>query len=159
MAFVEWDEKVEALAPDGSDQPFAIRIRFGRADRRFQNPDAEALQLGITGRENRIAVVEDESVWMIERQKLAELLNRPLGSGMAGHVHIENAPRTDFHGNEDIQDAERCSYRHEKIAGYDPLRVVTDEGCPTLVGASAWIAALQILADRSRRNSNAQLQR
>jgi len=132
MAFVEWDEKVEALAPDGSDQPFAIRIRFGRADRRFQDPDAETLQLGITGRENRIAVVEDESVWMIERQKLAELLNRPLGSGMAGHVHIENAPRTDFHGNEDIQDAERCSYRHEKIAGYDPLRVVTDEGCPTL---------------------------
>jgi hypothetical protein len=31
MAFVEWNEKVEALAPDGSDQSFAIRIRFGCA--------------------------------------------------------------------------------------------------------------------------------
>ena len=117
MAFVEWDEKVKALAPDGADQSFAISIRFGCADRRFQDPDAETLHLGITGRENRIAVVEDESVRMIKRQKLAELLNRPFGSGMAGHVHIENASRTDFHSDEDIQDAERCSYRHEKIAG------------------------------------------
>jgi len=60
MAFVEWDEKVKALAPDGADQSFAISIRFGCADRRFQDPDAETLHLGITGRENRIAVVEDE---------------------------------------------------------------------------------------------------
>ena len=37
MAFVEWDEKVEALAPDGPDQPFAICIRFGCPDRRFQD--------------------------------------------------------------------------------------------------------------------------
>jgi hypothetical protein len=47
MAFVEWDEKVEALAPDRSDQPFAISIRLGCADWRFQDPYAETLQLGI----------------------------------------------------------------------------------------------------------------
>lgn len=41
MAVVEWDEKVEAFAPDGSDQSFAIRVCFGRARRRFQDPDAE----------------------------------------------------------------------------------------------------------------------
>src|ERR1700689_5474083 len=86
MSCMEWNEKVEALAPDGSDQSFAIRIRLGCANRRFQDPYAESLQLGITGRENRIAVVDDVSVWMIERQKLAELLNRPFGSGMVGHV-------------------------------------------------------------------------
>ena len=45
MAFVEWNEKVEALAADGPDQPFAIRIRFGSSHRRFQGPDAETLQL------------------------------------------------------------------------------------------------------------------
>lgn len=159
MAVVEWDEKIEAFVPDGSDQPFAIRIRFGCADRRFQDPDAETLQLGIKGRENRIAVVDDESVWMIERQKLAELLNRPFGSGVAGHVRVENAARTDFHGDKDIQDAERCCYRHEKIAGDGHLRMVTNEGCPTLAGVPVRLAVLQILADGSRRNSNAQLQR
>jgi hypothetical protein len=47
MAFVKWDERVDALTPDGSDQPFAIRIRLGRPDRRFQDPYAETLQLGI----------------------------------------------------------------------------------------------------------------
>jgi len=35
MAFVDRDEKVEALAPDGSDQPFAIRVRLGCADHNF----------------------------------------------------------------------------------------------------------------------------
>ncbi len=51
---------------------------------------------------------------------------------MAGHVRMENAARTDFHGDEDIQDAERYRHRHEKIAGDDPLRMVADEGGPTL---------------------------
>ncbi len=36
MAFVDRDEKVEALAPDGSDQPFTIPVRFGCADRLFK---------------------------------------------------------------------------------------------------------------------------
>ena len=137
-----------------SQYAFALGARTGVFKTRTPK-----FQLGITGRENRIAVVDDESVWMIERQKLADLLNRPLGSGMAGPVRMENAARTDFHGDEGIEDAERCSYRHEKVAGDDHLRMVANEGCPTLARASAWIATLQILADGSRRNSHAQLQR
>jgi hypothetical protein len=45
MSVVERHEKVEALAPDGPDHPFAIRIRFGSSHRRFQDPNAETLQL------------------------------------------------------------------------------------------------------------------
>src|SRR5579863_1370832 len=84
---------------------------------------------------------------MIERQKLAELLSRPLGRGMRGHVRVENAPRTDLHCDEDIQDAERNGHRNEKVAGHDGPRMVANEGCPTLAGVSAWLATLQILAD------------
>ena len=81
-----------------------------------------------------------------------------LGSGMRSHVGVENAPRTDLHCDEDIQDTERNGHRNEKVAGYDGLRMVANEGCPTLARASAWIAELQILADGSRRNSDSQLQ-
>ena len=81
------------------------------------------------------------------------------GRGMLGHIHVENAPRTHLYGDEDIQDMERSGHRNEKVAGHDGLRMVANEGCPTLAGASAWIAALQILADGSRRNSDSQLQR
>jgi hypothetical protein len=103
--------------------------------------------------------VDDESVRMIKRHKLAELLNLPLGTGMVGHVRMENAPRTDLHCDKDIQDAERSGHRNEKVAGDERLRMVTKEGSPTLAGASARLATLHVLADGSRRDSNAQLQR
>lgn len=129
MVFVDWDEKVEALAPDGSDQPFTIRIRFGCPDGRFQDPDAETLQLGIAGRENRIAVVDGESVRMIKRHELAELLNRPLGSRMVGHVGVENAPRTDLHRDKDVQNAEGGGHGNEKVTGDDRPRDDTLNFC------------------------------
>jgi len=72
MPVVEWDEKVEALA-DGPDQPFAIRIGFGSSHRRFQDPD--------------------ESVRMIERQKLAELLNRRQWDGRSRSYGVCGANR------------------------------------------------------------------
>src|ERR1035438_10196569 len=96
---------------------------------------------------------------MIEHQEFAELLSRPFGRGMRSHVRVENAPRTDLPGDEDIQEAERSGHRHEMIAGDDGLRMVANEGCPTLPGVSAWIAALRILTDGSRRNSASHLQR
>ncbi len=37
----------------------------------------------------------------------------------------------------------------------EALRMVSNEGCPTLAGASLRLATLQVLADGSRRNSNA----
>ncbi len=72
-------------------------IRLGCSKGRPQNSDAEALQRRVQDRrENCIAVVDDESVRMIEHQKFAELLSRPFGRGMRSHVRVENAPRTDL---------------------------------------------------------------
>ena len=159
VGFAHWNQEVEALAPDGSDEPFAIRVRFGRPDGRFQDAHPEPLQFGVeVAREDRIAVVDDESIAMIVRQKLAELLDRPLGSRVLGDVAVQNPPRADFHRNEYVQDAERRSHGHEKVASDDGLCMIPYKGCPTLAGASAWITQLQILAAGSRRDSNAQFQ-
>jgi hypothetical protein len=97
-------------------------------------------------RKDCVAVVDDEPAGMIESQKLPELLSRPLGSGMLSDVRVENAPRTDLQGYEDIQDAERSGHRNEKVAGNDGFRMIPDKGLPTLAGASAWIATLQIMS-------------
>jgi hypothetical protein len=78
---------------------------------------------------------------------------------MRGKIRVEDAPRADFLGDEDIQDAEGSGHRNEKVTGHDGLRIVANEGRPTLAGVTAWIAALQILADGSRRNSDSQLRR
>ena len=98
MAFRQRDEEVETLPPDGSNEPFAVGIRLGCSNGGSQNADTEALQRRVqTRREDGVAVVDDESVRMIERQKLTELLSCPLGSGMRRHVRVENTPRADFH--------------------------------------------------------------
>jgi len=111
----EGDKEVEALPTNGSDEPLAIGIRLGCSNGRPQNADTEAFQRRVQARrEDGVAVVDDEAVGMIERQELAELLSRPLGSGMRSHVRVENAPRTYLHCDEDIQDAERSGHRNEK---------------------------------------------
>jgi len=59
---------------------------------------------------------------------------------------VASPPRTDFHGDEEIRDMEGSGRRDENAADNDGLRMVANEGRPTLAGVSAWIAALQILA-------------
>jgi hypothetical protein len=44
MTFVDWDQVVEALAADGSDQAFAECIRRRRSYQRLQGSHPEALQ-------------------------------------------------------------------------------------------------------------------
>jgi hypothetical protein len=68
--------------------------------------------------------MDDELVGMIERQELAELLDRQLGSGMVSRVRMQNTPRTDFHCDKDIQDAERSSHGNEKVTGHDGLCMI-----------------------------------
>jgi hypothetical protein len=47
VGFAHWNQEVEALARDGPDEPFAIRVRFGRPDGRFQDAHTEPLQFGV----------------------------------------------------------------------------------------------------------------
>jgi hypothetical protein len=48
MTLVDRNQKVQAFAPDGSDQTFAECIRRGRSHRRLQGADSEAFQTGRT---------------------------------------------------------------------------------------------------------------
>ena len=87
MTFVERNQVVQALAPEGSDQPLAERIRHGRPDGRPDRAYAEPSQRFIQRRrEDRVAVVNHEPVRMVEWQDFAKLLGRPLGRGMRGHI-------------------------------------------------------------------------
>jgi hypothetical protein len=72
--------------------------------------------------------VDQEPVWVIVRQKLAELLSRPLGGGMRSQIRVENPPRADFHGDEDVEDTERSRHRNEKVTGDDRLCMIPYEG-------------------------------
>lgn len=108
MAFVNRDQEVEASAADRANQSFAEPVGFGRSNRGLQDAHAETLHLGIEARrKDRVAVVNQKRVRLIERQELAELLDGPLGCGMTRNVGVQNPPRADLHRHEHVQNLGR----------------------------------------------------
>ena len=83
MAFVEWNQEVETFATKAAAESFAHRVRLGGPQRRPQNPYT---QIGKTSvdirREYGVAIVDDEAVGMVARQRFPELLQRPFRRGM-----------------------------------------------------------------------------
>jgi hypothetical protein len=68
--------------------------------------------------------VDEQTVGVIEGQKLAELLGGPFRGRMFSHVAMQNSARADLHRHEDIENPEIRGYRNEEIAGDDGLGVI-----------------------------------
>src|SRR5215471_21436560 len=81
MAFVEWNQEVETFATKAAAESLAHRVRLWGPHRRTQNPYT---QIGKTLvdilREDAVAIVDDEAVRMIARQRFPELLQAPVQS-------------------------------------------------------------------------------
>ena len=85
MSLVDWNEVIQALATQGSNQSFTESISRRRPDRSLQDADAKASKLRIhLRREDRVTVTNHKTVRMVELQTLAELLNRPFSSRVLG---------------------------------------------------------------------------
>src|SRR5215831_1827193 len=112
MAFVERKQEVETFATKAAAESFAHRVRLGGPQRRPQNPYT---QIGKTSvdirREYAVAIVDDEAVGMVARQRFPELLQRPFRRGMGRGVEVENLAGSDLHDDEDVEPsllARRC---------------------------------------------------
>src|SRR5678816_4759060 len=94
-----------------------------------------------------VPVVDQESIGMLVRKRLAKLLQGPLRGWVGSHVLVENSPCSQFHNHEYIQRAKAGGNDHEEVARHDHLGMVMDERQPTLLGIG-WApraAALQVL--------------
>ena len=105
--------------------------------------------------------MDEVAVGVIIRQALAELLEGPFGCGVGGDVGVENPPRPDLHGDENVQHAHRSSDGNQEVARDDAPGVVSDKGRPALIrrAVAPRPQRIQILADSARRNADAQFQR
>jgi hypothetical protein len=66
VPFAQGNDPVETLAPQGSDKPFAKRVRLGAAHRRGDHREAEAPQRSDQlGGKDRVIVVDDETVAVV----------------------------------------------------------------------------------------------
>jgi len=134
MPLVQWNHEIQALAPHRSDQPFAIRVRFRRPHRRAQNPQPKgAFELLVqVRREDRIAAMDQELVWMVARNGFSELLQRPARRRMRGHVVVENTAARYLHHDENIDHLESGRDRNQEVTSDDALRMILDESSPVL---------------------------
>ena len=78
MPLVDRNQIIKAFPSDGADQTFTERVRFRSPDRSLQNAHTETLQGLIgRGRENLVAIMDQEAIRMIECEEFAKLLSIP----------------------------------------------------------------------------------
>lgn len=96
---------------------------------------------------------------MITRECFAQLLLGPVCAGVIGDVDVQDFSPPQLHENEYIKDTESgCDY-DEEVTSHHRLSVIAYEGEPALAGIGHSAGTLgQILANRARRNPDAQLQ-
>src|SRR5215469_14663151 len=91
MTFVEGNQEIETFATKAPAQSLAHRVRLRRSHRRPQNSYTKVRQTLIDFRsEDAIAIVNEEAIGMIARQRFSELLQRPLRRGMGRDVVVDN---------------------------------------------------------------------
>jgi len=109
-------------------------VRVRRPNGRFEKAGTNALLFGIqVGREDGIAVVEQEPAGMVQGQALTELLESPFGGGVVYGVGVENPPRSDLHGDEGGEHLHRCGHGNHEFASDDALGVAFQERGSVLI--------------------------
>ena len=100
---------------------------------------------------------------MVTRDGFPELLPSPVRGRVSRDVVVEHTAAADLYHDEDQQPLESDRHRNQKITGHDLLGMIPDEGHPVLGCRSFALAPVRlfrpILANRSRGNQNAQLER
>ena len=106
VAFAQDDDMIEALAPHGADDPFRKRILPRTPRRREDFSDAQTFdtmskRLAV----DRVAIAEEISRRGVVGEGLHDLLGRPFGGGMLGHVEVDEAPTMVGEHDQDEEDA------------------------------------------------------
>lgn len=87
------DHVVEALAAEGADQAFGKRILPRRVGRHGDFLHVERAEgAAEDGRVDAVAIAEEEARRGVVRPGFAQLLRRPRGGGVGGHVDVDDVP-------------------------------------------------------------------
>ena len=133
VVLVQHDDVVEALAAQGPDEAFHVRILPRGPRRRLDFVDPHGLG---SAREHdpvhRIAVAQEVARGSLPGERLHELLGRPLGRGGVGDVDVDDASPLVRQDHEDEQDLEHHRGHDEEVHGDEAPQVVVEKGPPSL---------------------------
>ena len=148
--------------PDEGCRPVvADRVRLRRSHRRPQNSYTQVRQTLVNFlSEDAIAIMDDEAVGMIVRQRFPKLLQCPFRRGIGCDDVVETPAASDLHDDQDVQGAEGGGDHREEVAGHHDPGVVTDNGQPALfrVRRANWTVSMEVLADGAGGDLNGQLE-
>ena len=124
MALTDWNDVIETLAPNASDQALAEAIALGRPHWSLQHSQTHPSNRAIdVSREDRVAVVNEETVLVLGIKELAKLLGSPFGGRMRRQAGRPIGGLSD-------EAPCRLEARRSACAGGRRSRPVTGEGLP-----------------------------
>jgi len=137
VPFVHHDHVVEAFSTDAPDQPFHIRILPGTSrcgdhllDAHVSDAPLEVLTI------DSVMISEEVSRGLVPRERLHDLLGRPLCRRIRGDVEMENPASLVGEDQEDKEDSIANGGHNEEVDGGDVFDVIPQESSPSGGGRS-----------------------
>src|SRR2546422_757092 len=116
VCLVEGNHEVQTLSACTADQTLAKCVCWGRLVWSFQYSQTQRFQrlIQLTG-VDAITVVNNEAVSFLAGNAFAKLLQRPVSGRMSGNVKVKDAPGSNFHDDECIDQLECRRHDDEEI--------------------------------------------
>ena len=160
MLFVQRDHMVQDLSATASDPSFGGSILPGRLDARpFWFQTRRLQKRNHVSIEFRIAVQDDVTVWTSFRKGLAQLLDDPLRSRVAGHVEVRDPAPSVLDHEEAVEQLKGHRRHREEVEGDDHLAVVPEKRQPAFARVTAAADTPKIPGDGLFRDDVAELQK
>src|SRR6516225_1639861 len=124
---------IEALPPNGTNHSLDVGSlpRGARRGQHFMGTHVSHLSSELIA-EDSIAVAEEIAREMLEGKCLPQLLSRPLGGGVGGHIEVENALTVMGQNQKHVKDLKTEGGHGEEVDGDQLREVIVQEGAPGL---------------------------
>ena len=133
ISLAEYEDMIQALAPDRADEPLAERVLPRALRRREHLLDPHALHAAPELLAIDLVAITQEIAWGgVVWEGVDELLRGPGGGGVLGHVEVDDAPAVVGEDDEDEEDAEASGRHGEEVDRDQVGDVVSEERPPGL---------------------------
>src|SRR5215472_15277874 len=138
-AFMQHNHMIEALPPNGTNHSLDVGSlpRGARRGQHFMDTHVSHLSSELIA-EDSIAVAEEIAREMFEGKCLPQLLSRPLGGGVGGHIEVKNATTVMSQHQKHVKDLETDGGHGEEVDRDQLREVILQESAPAL---RRWLAA------------------
>ena len=154
---MQHDYMIEALAPNGTNHPLHIGSLPRRARRGQQFVDAHVPHLSSECiAEDRITVAQQVAREWVKGKGFSQLLSRPLGGRMSGHIEMKNTPSVMGEDQKHVKDLEPDGGHGEEVDGDQLIGVILQESSPGLRRRPA--AAHHVFADAALTDVDAEFE-